>query len=86
MREANQTTTTNDQTADAAQLPTLSAADLTPAEAARFRAVLRTYFPELDTDEPMSGGDTIEGLCNLCGALDSLGDAGAGEPGGEGEK
>lgn len=54
--------------------PTLSAADLTPGEAARFRAVLRAYLPGLDTDDELSGGDAVEKLGELCEALDSLGD------------
>jgi hypothetical protein len=64
----------DDHKPEAGQLPTLSASDLTPSEAARMRAVLRTYFPAIDTDEDMSGGDAVERLNELCGALDDLGD------------
>jgi hypothetical protein len=52
---------------------TLSVADLSQEEAARFRAVLRTYFPELDTDDPMSGGDAVQQLAELAGALEKAG-------------
>lgn len=79
-------TAASDETAEGAQLPTMSVTDLRPTEAARFRRILRARFPELDDeDEPLAGSDAVGALCELArdldtfGADDDAGAAGAGE-------
>lgn len=43
--------------------------ELTADEQMKLARLLKTYFPELGTDDEMNGGDVVQELCELYSSL-----------------